>query len=484
MTIEACSKAMASVVSLLIIIATARMYEKASIFLRSKQAEHLALELFSRVPWSWGRIFFPEKPDILVSGEEWGPGSLLPNEADVEQASMECIEDIPTGDSWRSVAGGLEPAGGAEPAPTLVVREGPVAKDNSPEQGLGSVVGARGDMESVSSKVLDSLVPATELLIPIEELWIFIKATLCFWNKIQLALDRWKDFGLVFWSTRLLATCLGWSGMTVTKHTRGSTKRWKSRIKELEMEMLGLETHLDPSSEDAHRILWENLLLLSHEEAGRLDAPATFEELTGALSRLSKGKCPGLDGQSSVFLSLDQEKAFDRVDHKYLPCSDTLTLNLLRWCASATYFFNQVRNFNYNMELLFIDSVIVRELLLRNLHLHNRRFEWLATGRAMAAGPTFPTIGHPLWRGAGRLENLLMDLLLGRLPQSASMDKNCHQQHPTFMGMTRNELVLNYNQLVFKRFSHDMRRFTFNQLLPIYIPQFMPNIVIVYLPNL
>eukprot|EP00061_Rhincodon_typus_P012960 g39033.t1 len=93
-----------------------------------------------------------------------------------------------------------------------------------------------------------------------------------------------------------------------------------------------------------------------------------------------------------------------------------------KWCTLVMYFFLHVRNLNYDTQLLFIDheglqvtlrmlpafyqdlitvwdivnscqayppsgkAAIVKEPLLRNLHLHNRWFEWLVKGRAMAVG--------------------------------------------------------------------------------------------------
>ncbi|XP_060704579.1 beta-1,4 N-acetylgalactosaminyltransferase 2-like [Hemiscyllium ocellatum] len=59
-----------------------------------------------------------------------------------------------------------------------------------------------------------------------------------------------------------------------------------------------------------------------------------------------------------------------------------------RWCALATYFFRQVHDLNYEMQLLFVycDGVaaVVREPLLRNPHLRTCGFEWLSEGRAVA----------------------------------------------------------------------------------------------------
>eukprot|EP00061_Rhincodon_typus_P015272 g42857.t1 len=86
---------------------------------------------------------------------------------------------------------------------------------------------------------------------------------------------------------------------------------------------------------------------------------------------------------------------------------------------------------------------IVKELLLRNLHLRSRLFDWLLEGKAVAAGvtrvgdvlsggglgwmlpqelahratvdvrPRFLIFGHPAPRRVGRSEDLLMGLLLG-----------------------------------------------------------------------
>ena len=57
----------------------------------------------------------------------------------------------------------------------------------------------------------------------------------------------------------------------------------------------------DPSSEDARRLLWEDLPQVSPEGVGRLDANITLAELTGALDGLSRGNAPGLDGLTVEF---------------------------------------------------------------------------------------------------------------------------------------------------------------------------------------
>eukprot|EP00061_Rhincodon_typus_P013361 g39688.t1 len=57
----------------------------------------------------------------------------------------------------------------------------------------------------------------------------------------------------------------------------------------------------DSSSEDACRALWEDLLQLIPEDAGRLDAPVTFEELTGAPTQLPRGRSPGLEKLTMEF---------------------------------------------------------------------------------------------------------------------------------------------------------------------------------------
>ena len=57
----------------------------------------------------------------------------------------------------------------------------------------------------------------------------------------------------------------------------------------------------DPSSEDARRVLWEDLPQVGPGGAGQLDAPITSGELAGALDSLSRGKSPGLDGLTVEF---------------------------------------------------------------------------------------------------------------------------------------------------------------------------------------
>ncbi|XP_041059030.1 dynein intermediate chain CFAP94, axonemal [Carcharodon carcharias] len=57
----------------------------------------------------------------------------------------------------------------------------------------------------------------------------------------------------------------------------------------------GLESLSDPSSEDARRVLWENLLQVGLEVAGKLESPISLGELTGALDSLSRGKSLDLD---------------------------------------------------------------------------------------------------------------------------------------------------------------------------------------------
>eukprot|EP00061_Rhincodon_typus_P009615 g33247.t1 len=221
---------------------------------------------------------------------------------------------------------------------------------------------------------------------------------------------------------------------------------------------------LDPPSEDACRVLWEDLPQVSLEDAGRLDAPVTLEELTGTLTQLLRDKTLGLDwliialfrafwdilgecpsggelplswrraiivflpkkgdipsfknwcqvsflstdykiftrvlfsqlssmvgdifhpdqsymvqgwwihdnvhlvqdlihfcqltGLLSAFLSLEQEKAFDRVDHEYL----FGTLRALRHLGPKTHL-----HINYDTQLLFIDrkglQVVLKERL-------------------------------------------------------------------------------------------------------------------------
>eukprot|EP00061_Rhincodon_typus_P007203 g28659.t1 len=95
---------------------------------------------------------------------------------------MECIEDVPAGDPQLSLQ---------------------LAKDSHLEGVSGSVVGADDDTESIPSKVLYFLVPPTKIpLIPIEELWDFIAGIHGRHDRVRLALNRWEDFRLVFWSTQ------------------------------------------------------------------------------------------------------------------------------------------------------------------------------------------------------------------------------------------------------------------------------------------
>eukprot|EP00061_Rhincodon_typus_P013985 g40718.t1 len=64
-------------------------------------------------------------------------------------------------------------------------------KDDHLEEGSGSVVGAGDNTDSVSSEVLDFLVPHTKL-------WDFIEGTCGCHDRGWLALDCWEDFELVF----------------------------------------------------------------------------------------------------------------------------------------------------------------------------------------------------------------------------------------------------------------------------------------------
>ncbi|GCC25475.1 hypothetical protein chiPu_0003885 [Chiloscyllium punctatum] len=98
-----------------------------------------------------------------------------------------------------------------------MVWEGPATEDDIPQEGLDLVLGTGDDVESISSKVFDSQVPPTELvLIPFEELWEFVEETRSRRDRAQLALNRWSSFELVYWSaqTELLAKHLDW---TLTK---------------------------------------------------------------------------------------------------------------------------------------------------------------------------------------------------------------------------------------------------------------------------
>eukprot|EP00061_Rhincodon_typus_P009637 g33290.t1 len=61
---------------------------------------------------------------------------------------------------------------------------------------------------------------------------------------------------------------------------------------------------LDPSSEDAHRVLWED-----QPQCGGCRGAVTFEELTVALIWILRSKSPGLDRLT--------EKAFDRVEVQF-----------------------------------------------------------------------------------------------------------------------------------------------------------------------
>ncbi|GCC36513.1 hypothetical protein chiPu_0015007 [Chiloscyllium punctatum] len=76
-----------------------------------------------------------------------------------------------------------------------------MTEGNLPEEGLESVVDTGNDVESVSSDIFESQVPPTDLpLIPLEELWEFVKETQSRRDRAQLALDRWSSFDRVYWS--------------------------------------------------------------------------------------------------------------------------------------------------------------------------------------------------------------------------------------------------------------------------------------------
>ncbi|CAM2116131.1 unnamed protein product [Caretta caretta] len=111
----------------------------------------------------------------------------------------------------------------------------------------------------------------------------------------------------------------------------------------------------DPTDPGACRVLWEELPTVSVGDRDRLELPLTLAEFSEALCRMPTNKSPGMDGLTMEFyrvfwdilgpdlatvwaeslqggvlplscrdglsfalLSLDQEKAFDRVDHEYL----------------------------------------------------------------------------------------------------------------------------------------------------------------------
>ena len=57
----------------------------------------------------------------------------------------------------------------------------------------------------------------------------------------------------------------------------------------------------DPSSEDARRVVWEDLPQVILEGTDGLEAPINLGELAGALDSLSRGKAPGLDGLTVEF---------------------------------------------------------------------------------------------------------------------------------------------------------------------------------------
>eukprot|EP00061_Rhincodon_typus_P010622 g35062.t1 len=81
---------------------------------------------------------------------------------------------------------------------------------------------------------------------------------------------------------------------------RGLTKRWKSRIEELEKEALNLEPRLgQPDADPALRGLYEKKA--AFQDLQLIGSPGPdHEELTGVLTRLSRGKSSGVDGLTGL----------------------------------------------------------------------------------------------------------------------------------------------------------------------------------------
>eukprot|EP00061_Rhincodon_typus_P008273 g30741.t1 len=171
---------------------------------------------------------------------------------------------------------------------------------------------------------------------------------------------------------------------------------------------------LDPSSEDDRRDLWEDLLQISLGHTRMLDGPVTFEELTNALTRFSSGNSLGLNGLTKEFF-----RAFWAILMDDTPggvfCGQTAgpflaqviiillpkkgDLQSLKNWRPVSLLSTDYKIFGRMLPAFYQDLIaawdvfdscwtylpsgmtaIVREPLLRNLHLHNRGFEWLAEG--------------------------------------------------------------------------------------------------------
>eukprot|EP00061_Rhincodon_typus_P009429 g32928.t1 len=67
-------------------------------------------------------------------------------------------------------------------------------------------------------------------------------------------------------------------------------------------EAIDLESCLNTSCKEACKVLWEDLLEVSHHGAERFEASLSLEELTGGLERVSRGKSLRLDGLTVEFV--------------------------------------------------------------------------------------------------------------------------------------------------------------------------------------
>eukprot|EP00061_Rhincodon_typus_P015107 g42603.t1 len=177
---------------------------------------------------------------------------------------------------------------------------------------------------------------------------------------------------------------------------------------------------LDQSSKDVHRVLWEDMSQLSLENDRRLNTTVTFDELTGTFDWLSRGKSPGLDGLTVEFF-----RAFWNVlgGGLYSLCVESFLcllwrrLSILVLCGPRMGMV--LLSYTDDMLLTFTDPADLGKMhegakwqALYKLLQHIIHFSSFIQHMDMRC-PTFLISGFPVQRGVGRMEDLLVGLLLG-----------------------------------------------------------------------